>query len=187
MKKMLKPGPSERLPAESQRIAVSAPASSASSWARVVILEARLHRRAGDARRLGHEQAGADLLLLARDQPHVGNGEREEVRLELAEVMALVRSPCERHVDVGVLETAAVDASGEDPLDALCVVGALHAEAGGRRPEALHVVVEAEEEPLPRGDDVVDDVAPKEAGIENRDLRIAETHVLAFDERDGLG
>ena len=75
-----------------------------------------------------------------------------------------------------------MDARGQDPLQVLGGVGAGEARAGAGSEEPGDMVVEPEEVPLPRGDRVVHGVPPREADVEDRDLRLVRGHVLAVDE-----
>ncbi len=144
----------------------------------VEVLDARIDRLRRDALhgRYGEMQAAAALLLVG--DPHEGLGERRElVRARARVAAALGRDAARaRHLHVGILQAAAPDTGVQDGLHLIGAVRDRHAERRHGAPEALDVVVEAEEAAVPDMDHVIGGIGAHEAAIHNGD-RLSLIHI----------
>ncbi len=148
------------------------------------VLDPGIDRIVGDAGRGGDDQMGAARLHLGRHHPDPGNRECGEVVAAVGRMSRLARpgrAAQAIHGDIGLAQARAADAFGQDRGDRGVVLWRIEPERAHRPPEAVDVIVEAEESAAPDADDVIGDVRPAIAPIGDRNGGFFDRHMAAVD------
>ncbi len=149
----------------------------------VVVLDGGVDRLGADALDRRDDEVQPRVAALRRQDPDERDREDGEAVLGGARVAVARDAARHQHLDERVAQARQRDAAVQGLGDGVAVEGDRVEEARDGALEAVEVLLQAEERPVPDVHHVVRRVAAQEAPVQDRDGRLGHRHVAAVDER----